>query len=89
MNKYQKAFEDVTACNCRDCTCDEVKLIEELIERATAKKLYYEGDGYWDGQLIYDTAICPCCGRRFEVDYDEHSEYCPSCGQALDWRDEK
>ena len=62
---------------------------EELRERATPKKLYYEGDGYWDGQLVYDTAICPCCGRYFEVDCDEHSKYCPSCGQALDWSEEE
>lgn len=52
------------------------------------QKLDYEGDGYDpDGNLVYDTAICPNCYRTFEVDYDEHSNYCPTCGAALDWQD--
>lgn len=72
-----------------EITEEEYNEYLELKERATPKKLYYEGDGYWDGQLVYDTAICPCCGRYFEVDCDEHSKYCPSCGQALDWSEEE
>ena len=60
--------------------------INEMVDRATSSKVSYEGDGYDDkGELIYDTAICPSCGRKFEVDYDEQSDYCPSCGQKLDW----
>lgn len=61
---------------------------DELVNRATPKKLDYEGDGYADGELVYDTAICRSCGKVFEVDYDEHANYCPNCGQALDWGDE-
>lgn len=57
----------------------------ELVEKETTKPLDYEGDGYVDGELNYDTAICRSCGRKFEVDYDEHSKYCPNCGQKLDW----
>ena len=60
--------------------------INEMVDRATPSKVSYEGDGYDDkGELIYDTAICPSCGRKFEIDYDEQSDYCPSCGQRLDW----
>ena len=54
-------------------------------DRNIPKKLSYEGDGYADGQLVYDTAICPNCERRFDVDYEEHYDYCPECGQRLDW----
>lgn len=52
------------------------------VEKQTAKRPDYEGDGYADGQLIYDTWVCPCCGRRYEVEYDEY-DYCPNCGQKL------
>lgn len=56
------------------------------VEKQTVKKPDYEGDGYSDGQLVYDTWICPCCGQHYEVDYDRY-DYCPNCGQKLDWSD--
>ena len=54
------------------------------VEKQTAKKPYYEGDGYSDGHLVYDTWICPCCGKHYEVDYDDY-DFCPECGQRIDW----
>lgn len=36
------------------------------------------------GEIVYDTWICPCCGKDYEVDYDDY-KYCPNCGQAIDW----
>lgn len=62
--------------------------VKEAIEKQIPKKPDYEGDGYDEnGNLIYDTWICPSCREKYEVDYDEY-EHCPKCGQALDWRDE-
>lgn len=58
------------------------------VEKQTAKKPDYEGDGYSDGHLVYDTWICPCCGKHFEVDYDDY-DFCPECGQCIDWSDEE
>ena len=46
----------------------------------------YEADGYDDeGHLIYDKAYCPCCRQEYEVDYDNHDNYCRNCGQKLSW----
>ena len=56
------------------------------MEKQKAKRPDYEGDGYADGQLVYDTWICPRCGRRYEVDYDDY-DYCPKCGQKIEWRE--
>lgn len=54
------------------------------MEKQIAKKPTYEGDGYApDGTLVYDTWICPCCDKRYEVDYDDY-DYCPNCGQKID-----
>ena len=57
-------------------------------EKQIAKKPDFEGDGYADGHLVYDTWICPCCGKHYEVDYDDY-DFCPNCGQKLDWSDEE
>lgn len=56
--------------------------IMELKERDTAKSPMYEGDGYSDEEMVYDTWICPNCGTRYEVDYDDY-DFCPDCGQRL------
>lgn len=56
------------------------------LEKQIAKKPSFEGDGYWNGQLVYDTWICPCCDKHYEVEYEEY-EHCPSCGQKIDWSD--
>lgn len=65
-------------------TVDECR---EAMEKQTSKVPDYEGDGYSNGQLVYDTWVCPCCGHHYEVDYDDY-EYCPKCGQHIDWRNE-
>lgn len=65
------------------------KSVIEAREKQIAKKPTYEGDGYApDGTLVYDTWICPYCGKRYEVDYDNYT-YCPNCGQKIDlnWGD--
>lgn len=57
------------------------------LEKQIPKKPTYEGDGYDEnGNLIYDTWICPCCDEYYEVDYDNY-EHCPKCGQAIDGSD--
>ena len=63
-------------------TVDECR---EAVEKQRPKRPDYEGDGYADGHLVYDTWICPNCGKNYEVDYDNY-DYCPSCGQRLDRR---
>lgn len=76
----------------------DIKTLQELVdksdyykaleEKAMPKKPDYEGDGYDNkGDMVYDTWICPNCNERYEVDYDDY-DYCPKCGQALDWSDE-
>lgn len=54
----------------------------EAAEKQKPKKPDYEGDGYADGHMVYDTWICPNCGEKYEVDYDDY-KHCPNCGQAI------
>ena len=62
-------------------TLEEVR---EAVEKQKPKTPTYDGDGYADGTFVWDEWICPRCGTRYEVDYDEH-DYCPNCGQHIDW----
>lgn len=82
MEEYMK-FED-------ECISEgfTLKSLLEAGEKQKAKRPDYEGDGYSDGHLVYDTWICPCCGKHYEVDYDDY-DFCPTCGQCIDWSDEE
>ena len=53
---------------------DCYKLIREALEKQIPKKLKDDG---W----LY----CPICGRDVLMD---RFDYCPDCGQALDWSDD-
>lgn len=45
---------------------------------------YGEADGYADGELVYDTWSCGCCGKHFP-EWDEKPDwnYCPNCGANM------
>lgn len=61
---------------------DKCREVAKLQQRDTAKEPQYEGESYHEGGLVYDTWICPNCGERYEVDYDDY-DFCPKCGQRL------
>lgn len=61
----------------------------EALEKQLPKQPTYDGDGYApDGTFIFDEWLCPNCGSRYEVDYDDYS-YCPNCGQRIDREEEE
>ena len=63
-----------------------VEECREAVEKQKPKTPDYEGDGYADGYMVYDTWICPNCGKQYEVDYDDY-DHCPKCGQAIQWKE--
>lgn len=68
---------------------ESIYMAIKALEKQIPKKPTYEGDGYApDGSFVWDEWICPCCETRYEVDYEEY-DYCPHCGQKLDWSDKK
>ena len=69
---------------------ETLKMAIAALEKQISKTPDYEGDGYADGQLVYDTWICPNCGEHYEVGYHDY-DYCPKCGQHIqheDWERE-
>lgn len=64
----------------------------KAIQKQIPQPPEFWGDGYdEDGNLIYDNAKCPNCGNDdFEYGINNWGcAYCPDCGQALDWGENK
>ena len=63
----------------------------EALNKQIPKKPIYCGDGYADGKEVNDMAECPTCDNDdFEEGINNWGcNYCPECGQALDWSDEE
>ena len=87
LDECTKSEEAV--CYVTDVDAPALEMAINALEKQIPKKPTYEGDGYApDGMFIWGEWICPCCGRRYEVDYDDY-DYCPDCGQKLDWSNEE
>ena len=64
---------------------DAIGTAVSALEKQIPKKPTYDGDGYApDGTFVWDKWMCPNCGSRYELEYDEYN-FCPNCGQAIDW----
>ena len=79
MNKYKEAYQNIVKCNCADCTCESMKVLGELVEKAIPKKPKLIKDSFDD---FYQ---CSNCVRI--LDYKQ--KYCDECGQAISWSQEE
>ena len=66
---------------------EAMEMAFSALEKQIPKELIAEGDGYADGEMVYDSFYCPSCDYHME-DY-EVKNYCPNCGQAIDWNGEE
>jgi len=65
-----------------------LKELKSLKEKDEPKAVRYEGDGYADGEMVYDMAFCPNCEHEFEEDSENWMcDFCPNCGQRLRWEE--
>ena len=63
-----------------------VEECKEAADKQKAIKPNLWGDGYYNGELIIDMYDCPNCEKSYELECEEY-DYCPNCGQKLDWRE--
>lgn len=54
--------------------------VEKAVERMKPKKGVIRTDNFLEAECCY----CPSCDTYLEPPY-EVSDFCPECGQALDW----
>ncbi len=65
-----------------------LEMAKQALEKQIPKKPDIYGDGYDNnGNLIYDTYDCPNCHTSYEIECEKY-DYCPCCGQALNWSEE-
>ena len=58
----------------------------DIIYKYEPRAVHYEGDGYADGEMVYDIALCPNCEHIIEEDSENwECDFCPNCGQRLRW----
>ena len=76
-------FEKITMADGRNI----YEIIDDMPKelKLKPKPPIFEGDGYADGELVYDTWYCPNCDADYEID-EKHS-FCPRCGQAIKWEE--
>ena len=94
MNKYQEALNELKSWSTtssipigadKHFVYEQVHIIQELIDRATPKKVkVVPGD-----RLRFD-GLCPNCNRPLFDGSDmffkeKRYQFCDYCGQALDW----
>jgi len=83
MNKYEKDIkelrEELSLGFCEEDVILYTKLYQQLVERATLKKptTMIDDDIHW--------LQCPVCSTDTQDSEGQWYNFCPYCGQALDW----
>ena len=80
---YKKALKDYENIN----IIGDFETAEECIkalEKQVPKKPTWKRGWHCDEMTTYSEWHCPHCNDFFRV--DEMHLFCPSCGQAIDWR---
>ena len=73
-------------CDGWNMRCHAYAPLKELVEKATPKKLdslYYLVHKKYDE--YYVTGHCLVCGNEFNISKNNRPNYCPHCGQKIDW----
>ena len=82
MNKYKQAFNGwMDSLHESEHCSEDLKVLMELVEKATPKKPLEVYESFLDLDLFGE---CPVCGEWCSSTMN----YCPKCGQALDWSEE-
>lgn len=79
----------------RETDKQDIAILQELIDKETPKKPIEKIISYdYDEQGTFKNKIIQCPNCEFEL-YNEYEcidytfNYCPNCGQKIDWSDEK
>lgn len=80
--KHREHYDSIDPVN------EACKMGMQAIKRiAIPKKVDFVPSGHVDGTPKYDIACCTTCGATFGADdVTWKCNFCPQCGQRLEWR---
>lgn len=88
MSKYQEALERIIEIKHLTSRKEQIQycnLLQELVEKETPMKPKSKLYGITGEGETFMYHYCPICGF-YSVEKD-YANYCPNCGQKLDWSD--
>ena len=91
VQRMQKARDSIASMEhdtVAETLAEDLKVAIEALEKQQPEQPQLWGDGYSDGELVYDMWNCPRCNKEYEVDSDRY-DYCPNCGQRIAWEDDE
>ena len=65
---------------------EAIQIAIQALEKQIPKKVQLRHIRKFDG---FDDGECPTCGNSVSRDCDGTDNFCPDCGQKLDWRGEE
>ena len=68
-------------------TEEAIDMAIEALEKQMPRSPILEGDGYVDGEMVYDRWYCPRCDMDYDAEYEKH-DHCPVCGQKILWKED-
>lgn len=83
---------------CQPFTKEELKILQELVDKETPMKVNKQANKEKvylnDVSYVYEDVVlgeCPNCETYLheENEYGDAINYCPICGQKLDWSEEE
>ena len=97
MNKYQEALSNIRYYYAQSQeykklqkynAIRQLETLQELVDKVTPKKpkirAFNEAEPWDCADHFVERNACPACERKMT----NKSNYCPCCGQALDWSNE-
>lgn len=91
-SNYEKAYDTlISIYHDNDLLVNELHDLKVLVDRAVPKRVNARYDGYGDssipnGAYLFYTYHCPNERCDEVLDDDIAPNYCPRCGQRLQWR---
>lgn len=85
MTDREKIIKEWEAVLSRDPLDAPWDLIDDTLTLLKDQETVFEadGDGYADGELVFDEWYCHACGYHFPDDDMPRAKYCPECGRKF------